>query len=106
MEFEWSEGDAAYRRELRAFLDAGLPSNWAEISVHGPGSDAQSAFSREFCGALAKRGWLTQSWQPSCPSTTAHPARTLIKSNMICRNRCRTSWESSVPRAKCNGLSR
>jgi hypothetical protein len=36
LEFEWSEGDAAYRRELRAFLDAGLPRNWSEISVHGP----------------------------------------------------------------------
>jgi hypothetical protein len=48
MEFDWSEGDAAYRRELRAFLDAGLPSNWTELSAHGPGSDAQAAFSREF----------------------------------------------------------
>ena len=32
----------------------GPAENWAELSVHGPGSDAQAAFSREFCGALAR----------------------------------------------------
>ena len=85
MDFEWSEGDAAYRRELRAFLDAGLPTNWAEISVHGPGSDAQAAFSREFCGALARRGWLTQSWPKAYGGADATPWRHAILSEEMWR---------------------
>ena len=62
MEFAWSPEDAEHRREVRAFLAAELPSDWEERSKHGPGSDAQAAFSREFCRRLAERGWLTQHW--------------------------------------------
>src|SRR5262245_20592716 len=85
MEFDWSDGDAAYRRELRAFLDAGLPGNWQETSVHGPGSDAQAAFSREFCGALAERGWLTQSWPRAYGGADATPWRHAILSEEMWR---------------------
>jgi alkylation response protein AidB-like acyl-CoA dehydrogenase len=62
VEFGFSGEDAAYRRELREFLAETLPADWEELSRDGPGSDAQAAFSRQFCPKLAERGWLTQSW--------------------------------------------
>ena len=85
MEFEWSEDDAAFRRELRAFLDATLPDAWAEMSVHGPGSDAPAAFSREFCARLAERGWLTQSWPAEYGGSDATPWRHAILSEEMWR---------------------
>ena len=62
MEFDWDPSDLEHRKEVRAFLDETLPEDWETISAHGPGSDAQAAFSKEFCGKLAERGWLTQHW--------------------------------------------
>ncbi len=64
MEFDWSPEDAAFRRALGAFLDESLPPDWDEIAKDGPGSEAQAAFSRGFCAALAARGWLTPHWPP------------------------------------------
>jgi alkylation response protein AidB-like acyl-CoA dehydrogenase len=62
VEFDWSSDERAFRVDLRAFLATALPENWPEISKDGPGSDAQAAFSVEFCPKLAERGWLTQNW--------------------------------------------
>ncbi len=62
MEFNWSPEDIEHRREIREFLDEELPDNWEEISQHGPGGDSQAAFSRQFCGRMAEKGWLTQHW--------------------------------------------
>jgi len=62
LEFDWSPEDASHRDEIRRFLDEVLPDAWEEISKHGPGSDAQAAFSKTFCAAMAARGWLTQHW--------------------------------------------
>ena len=55
LEFDWSAEDARHRDEIRAFLASVLPDDWEEISKHGPGSDAQSAFSKTFCAAMAER---------------------------------------------------
>ncbi len=62
MEFGWSDGDRAFRRELSEFLAENLPDDWEELAKDGPGSDVQARFSREFCPKLAARGWLTQNW--------------------------------------------
>jgi len=75
VEFEWSEEDAQFRRDLRAFLEAELPRDWAEISKNGPGSDAQLDFSRAFCARLAQRGWLTQHWPVAYGGRDASPWR-------------------------------
>jgi len=85
LEFDWSDGDAAYRRELCDFLASELPENWAEMSVHGPGSDAQAAFSRGFCAKLAERGWLTQSWPKEYGGADATPWRHAILSEEMWR---------------------
>ena len=75
MEFDWSESDVAHRREVRAFLEAELPADWEEIAKDGPGSDTQSAFSKDFCAKLAERGWLTQHWPGEYGGSDAEPWR-------------------------------
>jgi len=78
LEFDWSPEDARFRSELREFLARTLPADWAEISKDGPGSDAQAAFSREFCRKLAERGWLTQHWPRMYGGKEAPPWRHAI----------------------------
>lgn len=62
MYFDWTEEDRAYRERIREFLQRELPSNWYEISRHGPGSHEQTAFSLEFCPKLAEAGLLVPHW--------------------------------------------
>lgn len=62
MEFGWSDGERTFRAELRAFLAAELPGDWSVRARAGPGSDVQVAFARDFCPALAARGWLVPHW--------------------------------------------
>ncbi len=62
MDFDWSDDDLAFRAELRAFVAANLPEDWAKISSEGPGGADLVAFSQGFCEKLAERGWLTQHW--------------------------------------------
>jgi alkylation response protein AidB-like acyl-CoA dehydrogenase len=75
VDFSWSDEDAAFRRELCAFLDATLPPDWDEVAKDGPGSDAQTAFAREFCPRLAEKGWLTQHWPREFGGRDATPWR-------------------------------
>lgn len=62
MEFGWSLDEVAHRARIRDVLGELLPADWEQVSVHGPGSDAQTAFSREFCAELARRGLLVPHW--------------------------------------------
>lgn len=62
MDFEWSAEDRAFRARVRAFLDKELPTDWPEISRHGPGSREQTEFSMEFCPKLAAAGLLVPHW--------------------------------------------
>ena len=78
MEFGWSDEDVAFRAELRAFLGGTLPEDWGERSKAGPGSDAQVAFARAFCPALAERGWLTPHWPAEYGGRDATPWRHAI----------------------------
>jgi alkylation response protein AidB-like acyl-CoA dehydrogenase len=62
MDFGWTEEDQAYRLRVREFLRRELPSDWSEISRHGPGSREQTEFSLEFCPKLAEEGLLVPHW--------------------------------------------
>ncbi|CAN7619141.1 acyl-CoA dehydrogenase family protein [Phenylobacterium sp. LjRoot225] len=62
MEFGWSAEEDAHRTRIRELLARTLPANWEQISLHGPGSDAQTAYSREFCPILAEEGLLVPNW--------------------------------------------
>jgi alkylation response protein AidB-like acyl-CoA dehydrogenase len=90
MEFDWSPDDVQFREDLRAFLEAELPEDWEAMSRHGPGSDAQAQFSRRFCGRLAERGWLTQSWPAGFGGADATPWRHAILSEEM--------WQVGEPR--------
>jgi alkylation response protein AidB-like acyl-CoA dehydrogenase len=60
MEFDWNEGDLAYRAEIKAFLKDRLGDNW-----QGYDKKDLAAYRRDsvaFSGAMAERGWLTQNW--------------------------------------------
>jgi alkylation response protein AidB-like acyl-CoA dehydrogenase len=62
MDFGWSANERAHRTRIRQVLERLLPPDWDRISVHGPGSDEQTAFSYEFCAALAKEHLLVPHW--------------------------------------------
>src|SRR5580658_2299861 len=61
MHFAWDAEQQTFRATVRAFLAAHLPKDW-ELLAHGPASEAQSAFSRKFCGQLAEAGLLVPHW--------------------------------------------
>ena len=83
MDFDWSDEDDAFRREVRAFLARELPSDWSEIAKDGPGSDAQVAFSRRFCPRLAEHGWLTPHWPREIGGLGESPWRYAILSEEL-----------------------
>jgi alkylation response protein AidB-like acyl-CoA dehydrogenase len=62
MEFGWTAEEDAHRARIRDLLAEVLPADWEDISLHGPGSDAQTEYSYEFCGQLAERGLLVPHW--------------------------------------------
>jgi alkylation response protein AidB-like acyl-CoA dehydrogenase len=62
MEFGWTDQETAHRARIRSLLDETLPSDWEDISLHGPGSGVQTAYSKEFCALLADRDLLVPHW--------------------------------------------
>lgn len=62
MDFDWTDEDRAFRARVRDFLARELPSDWAALSRHGPGSKEQTEFSLEFCPRLAAAGLLVPHW--------------------------------------------
>jgi len=61
MHFAWDSEQRTFRSTVRAFLADHLPKDWESLA-HGPASQAQSAFSRNFCGKLAEAGLLVPHW--------------------------------------------
>ena len=62
MKFEWAVQHQMFREKVRAFLSQTLPADWEQRAHHGPGSAAQTDFSRQFCGKLAEAGLLIPHW--------------------------------------------
>jgi alkylation response protein AidB-like acyl-CoA dehydrogenase len=72
MEFGWDEQQQSFRATVRAFLAANLPADWERLA-HGPGSAAQSAFSKIFCAQLAEAGLLVPHWPERWGGRDADP---------------------------------
>ncbi len=72
MDFDWNTEQQDFRSTVRAFLEANLPDNWEELA-HGPGSKAQTLFSKQFCGALADAGLLVPHWPARWGGRDADP---------------------------------
>jgi alkylation response protein AidB-like acyl-CoA dehydrogenase len=66
LEFRFTPEEEAFRQEIRAFLKADLPSDWAQNEGTGgqlgEGGDARWEFLRSFQKKLAAKGWLTLGW--------------------------------------------
>ncbi len=89
MNFDWQPEQLEFRAVVRDFLDANLPDNWEEIA-HGPGSDAQSLFSKQFCGALADAGLLVPHWPQRWGGREADPWTAFILAEEM--------WSAGEPR--------
>ncbi|MBI2887532.1 MAG: acyl-CoA dehydrogenase family protein [Chloroflexi bacterium] len=61
MEFNWSEDELAFRREVRAFLRAELPSDWDQRNLD---EEESFQFSRECAKKLAAKKWRVMHWPP------------------------------------------
>src|SRR3990172_5680642 len=61
MEFRFSPEDDAFRREIRALLEAEWQGGTGDASVD---TDEEYAQERTFERKLADRGWLTMAWPP------------------------------------------
>jgi len=77
MNFAWNEEQAAFRSTVRRFLDANLPVGWESVA-HGPGSEAQTKFSKEFCAKLASAGLLVPHWPARWGGRDADPWTSFI----------------------------
>ena len=73
MNFAWTDEQQQFRAQVREFLATHLPEGWEEIA-HGPGSSAQTHFSKQFCGELAAAGLLVPHWPAPSPISTTWPA--------------------------------
>jgi alkylation response protein AidB-like acyl-CoA dehydrogenase len=77
MDFAWDEEQAAFRATVRGFLHANLPADWESLA-HGPGSEAQTKFSKEFCAKLATAGLLVPHWPARWGGRDADPWSSFI----------------------------
>jgi alkylation response protein AidB-like acyl-CoA dehydrogenase len=59
MEFGWSAEEAAFRQEVRAFIDETLPEGWR---TGVPGDEPYSDVTMGFCRKLAAKGWFAPHW--------------------------------------------
>jgi alkylation response protein AidB-like acyl-CoA dehydrogenase len=89
MNFGWEPEQREFRTTVRDFLTTHLPHNWEEIA-HGPGSVAQTNFSKQFCGALAKAGLLVPHWPVRWGGRDADPWTAFILAEEM--------WAAGEPR--------
>ncbi|MFT5481416.1 MAG: alkylation response protein AidB-like acyl-CoA dehydrogenase [Halieaceae bacterium] len=89
MNFDWNEEQRAFRSSVRTFLENNLPTDWEQVA-HGPGSDAQSTFSKQFCGALAEAGLLVPHWPKEWGGRDADPWASFILAEEM--------WAAGEPR--------
>lgn len=69
MDFQFSEREEAFRREVDDFIKKELPANWAEQNLYWPGGygtipefEETNPVVEQFRHRLAEKGWLTISW--------------------------------------------
>jgi alkylation response protein AidB-like acyl-CoA dehydrogenase len=87
--FTWEDEQRSFRSTVRTFLAANLPKEWESLA-HGPGSEAQSTFSTEFCGKLAQAGLLVPHWPERWGGRDADPWSSFILAEEM--------WAAGEPR--------
>jgi len=81
MDFDWSEENAVYRRQIREFLAERLPEGWNGYDKRDLETYKRDA--KAFCMALAERGWLTQNWPKEYGGGDASPWQHAILSEEL-----------------------
>jgi alkylation response protein AidB-like acyl-CoA dehydrogenase len=89
MEFDWNPQQQAFRAQVQAFLAQNLPADWESIA-HGPGSHAQSNFSKQFCAKLSQAGLLVPHWPKQWGGREADAWTAFILAEEM--------WEAGEPR--------
>lgn len=89
MDFSWDDEQRAFRATVRDFLAAHLPKDWESLA-HGPGTEWQTTFSKQFCGALADAGLLVPHWPRRWGGREADPWTAFILAEEM--------WEAGEPR--------
>jgi alkylation response protein AidB-like acyl-CoA dehydrogenase len=89
MEFSWNSEQQSFRATVRSFLAANLPADWESIA-HGPGSQSQSVFSKQFCAKLAQAGLLVPHWPKRWGGREADAWTSFILAEEM--------WEAGEPR--------
>jgi alkylation response protein AidB-like acyl-CoA dehydrogenase len=87
MDFTWSEDDAAFRSELRTFVEDELPQRWLELI---PGEEPASDFILDFCRKLGEKGWLTPHWPQQYGGTAGSAWQFIILGEEL--------WSAGEPR--------
>ncbi|OGP49141.1 MAG: hypothetical protein A2Y79_11090 [Deltaproteobacteria bacterium RBG_13_43_22] len=62
MEFRFSEQEERFREEIRDFVKAELPPDWALGMFEEGDSDEEWAFIMSISKKLSQKGWLTMTW--------------------------------------------
>ncbi|MBY8823921.1 acyl-CoA dehydrogenase family protein [Sphingomonas colocasiae] len=89
MNFDWSAEDAAFRAELKGFLDAELPADFDAFTLD---PHDQKAFSKAFGAKLADKGWLVPAWPRAYGGLDQSPWQQLILSEeMVAHGEPRTA---------------
>jgi len=89
MDFNWTQEQQEFRSTVRTFLEATLPNNW-EALAHGPGSETQTNFSKQFCSALSEAGLLVPHWPEHWGGRDADPWTAFILAEEM--------WAAGEPR--------
>ncbi len=93
MEFRFSPVEEAFRAEVRAFLRAELPADWAESGGAGnlgESGDDRGGFLREFQRKLSAKGWLTLGWPREHGGQAAGVMQQVIYNEEMAYNRAPT----------------
>jgi alkylation response protein AidB-like acyl-CoA dehydrogenase len=89
MDFSWDDEQRAFRATVREFITAHLPKDWESLA-HGPGTQWQTTFSKQFCGELANVGLLVPHWPRRWGGRDADPWTAFILAEEM--------WEAGEPR--------
>ena len=76
MDFSFSAEENAFRKEVRAFLDAELPEEGLQPRVQRDAELWKFAF--EFTRKVGEKGWIGLTWPPSTADSAGAPAERLI----------------------------
>ena len=93
MEFRFSPEEEAFRAEVRAFLRAELPADWAESGGAGnlgESGDDRWGFLRTFQRKLSAKGWLTLGWPREHGGQAAGVMQQVIYNEEMAYNRAPT----------------